>query len=338
MALRRAVGVLWVLGYAAFWFGCRGGGPTPAPSAPAPIPEEIVSFHADYETCGTCHRTIYLQWEQSRHAQAWRSETFRVASANYTRTECLSCHAPDLILRTGLGNEPALRDEVREAGVTCITCHQDPHADDWAMHGPYEVDSPGHDSIANPAYQTAEVCASCHGGLAEFDQYNSWKEGPYGQSEFPCQACHMEPRKGWLADEYQEKPQRWYGDHSFPGAHVPEFVQMAAVLQARIEGNVLIAQVENQAGHLFPGGAHRTAVLRVFAREQLLGEERFSYERNNRIPSGQTVERRFPLEGITGTIRVELRYHRVIVNASGDGLVEEPEGILIAELTLERES
>ena len=95
-------GLVCVAGLLAFiaWGGCGAGTGAPTNVVDAPTSP---SFHLDNEACGSCHVAIYEAWEASRHAQAWKSEAFRVASENYTLTECLSCHAPDLVLRAGLG-------------------------------------------------------------------------------------------------------------------------------------------------------------------------------------------------------------------------------------------
>jgi hypothetical protein len=253
----------------------------------------------------------------SRHAQAWKSDTFRAASENYTRVECLSCHAPDLILRTGPGQQPTLREDHRDGGVTCIVCHQDANADDWLMHGPYEVDSPGHDSAQNATFQTAEICQSCHGHQEEFNQYHSWKEGPYGQSAFPCQMCHMPQSERLLADTEKEKPLRWVGDHRFPGAHDEAVLRSAAKVRLRAEGPELVVEVVNEAGHLFPGGAYREAVLTVAAGGRTVEVLRFSYEEGRRIGPGETWTKKYRLPDASGRAAATLTFRRTIGEDAG---------------------
>ena len=303
--------------------------------APAVI-EAVPSFHSDNDSCEACHESIYAAWRTSRHAEAWRSETFRITSENYALSECLACHAPDLILRSGVGNKPALRADSREGGVTCIVCHQDATADEWKMHGPYEVDSPGHDSVANTDYVTSEVCASCHGHDAEFNQYHAWESGPYGQMGFACHGCHMPQSEALLAEEYPEFPRRSVGDHSFPGAHSDELVSTATKLTVTIDEAAISVSIENQAGHDFPGGAYRTAVLTVTSGEVSIGQARFSYEGGTRIPSGETATTRFVLPTTLprGTAEITLRFHRIKASPDGQSVVFDEDGALIAAKTV----
>ncbi len=286
------------------------------------------AFHVDNEACRTCHKSIFRAWEKSRHAQAWRSPTFRIASENYTLTECLSCHAPDLILATGLGAEPSLRSQGRASGVTCIACHQDATARDWQMHGPYDADSPAHGTVRNEAFQTAHVCESCHGQLPEFDQFHSWQAGPYGQTEFPCQACHMTPRKALLAEDHPNKPKRWVGDHSFPGAYDADQVRAAVAVRLRRAGDELVVEAENQAGHFFPGGDYREAVLTVRLGDEVLDSVRFSLAAGMRIGSGDVWTRSYSYDTTAGAAiaSASLTFRRTI----GD-----PGMLVIADLTLD---
>ena len=58
-----------------FLAACGGGASTEGTTAAAP---QAPSLHDDIETCSACHETIFAAWQKSRHAQSWKSETFRV--------------------------------------------------------------------------------------------------------------------------------------------------------------------------------------------------------------------------------------------------------------------
>lgn len=315
-----------------FLAGCGGGGATEGVAQAAP---QAPSLHDDIETCGACHETIYAAWQKSRHAQAWKSETFRVASDNYRKEECLPCHAPDMVQRTGFGEKPMVRDGYRSDGVTCIVCHQDATSEEWKMHGPYEADSPAHETVQDDAYFTADVCASCHGHDAEFNQYHSWKEGTYGQQEFPCQACHMTQTEALLADAEPDHPLRWVGDHSFPGSHDEEFLKTAGTVKLKVEDGDLVVKVQNQAGHNFPGGAYRTAIVTISVDGVEVGKLEYSYENENQLESMETVTLRHELMDGAKQASARLTYYKYEVNEAGTGLRQSDFGIVIDESSLD---
>lgn len=327
----RVVG-LCVAAVAATLLGACGGGA--GSEGAQTVAAQPPSLHDDIETCASCHETIHAAWQMSRHAQSWTSETFRVASDNYRKEECLPCHAPDMIQKTGLANEPLLRDGYRSDGVTCIVCHQDAASDEWKMHGPYEADSPAHETVQNDSYLTPDVCASCHGHDAEFNQYHSWQDGTYGQQDFPCQACHMPQTEALLADTEVEKPLRWVGDHSFPGSHDDEYLKTAAKVKLKVEDGALVVEVQNQAGHFFPGGAFRTAVVDIIVDGVEVGRLEYSYENENQLESGETVTLRHELMEGAAEATARLTYYKYVVNEPGTGLVQSEVGFVIDESSL----
>ena len=310
---------------------CGGGAGNEATQVAAVQPP---SLHDDIETCASCHETIHATWQTSRHAQSWKSETFRVASDNYRKEECLPCHAPDMIQKTGVANEPLVRDGYRSDGVTCIVCHQDALSEEWKMHGPYAADSPAHETVQDDSYSTAAVCASCHGHDAEFNQYHSWKEGMYGQQDFPCQACHMPQMEALLADTEVDKPLRWVGDHSFPGSHDEEYLKTAATVKLKVEDGALVVAVQNQAGHFFPGGAFRTAVVDISVDGVEVGRLEYSFENENQLESGETVTLRHELMDGASEATARLTYYKYVVNEPGTGLVQSDVGTVIDESSL----
>lgn len=164
--------------------------------------------------CSDCHSDIYKEWEKSRHASAWKSEKFRLESENYTKTKCLSCHAPHQV---DPEVKPILRVEFREDGVSCVACHFKENTK--AMHGPHKVWSPPHPSKQDLNYTKSFFCAGCH--------QETYKEWHLTKVQKSCQDCHM-PSLGEkrivqkFPFEYfhTKKPRH---DHSFPaGKAKPE--------------------------------------------------------------------------------------------------------------------
>jgi len=302
------------------FLGCGGGAAVHTSTNPPLVAQTPPpSFHSDSETCGTCHKTIYNEWKNSRHAQSWTSETFRLASENYTKQECLPCHAPELLLKTGFDRQPDLRDEVRDLGVTCIVCHQDPTANEWTMHGPYAVDSPGHKSVENPAFATADTCAPCHGQKAEFDQYHPWKESSFGQSGFTCQVCHASPSERLLAETEPSKPLRWVADHRFIGAYDATVLRSAVTLSLQPEEGGFRVSMVNETGHAFPGGAYREATLTVTVGGNVLDRVVLSFESSRRLAAGETWSKTYPLPANASleTAKATLHFRRTLGDDPG---------------------
>src|SRR5687767_7948906 len=55
--------------------------------------------------CAECHQEIYDEWQRDQHASAWTEEKFSRFTANFTRIECLNCHAPEPMLQVGMMKE-----------------------------------------------------------------------------------------------------------------------------------------------------------------------------------------------------------------------------------------
>ncbi len=187
--------------------------------------------------CGDCHSEIFREWEEGRHAMAWKSEKFRLESENYTKTKCLSCHAPHQV---DPEVKPVLREKFFEDGVSCVACHFKDQT--RAMHGPHKVWSPPHPSKEDLSYIKSEFCAGCHR-----ETYKEWKAAKLNfKVEKSCQDCHM-PKIGEkrlvqkFPFEYfhSKKPRH---DHSFPaGIAKPEDLRMEIVK----EGNTYYLQITN---------------------------------------------------------------------------------------------
>ncbi|RMG99999.1 MAG: hypothetical protein D6699_08060 [Aquificota bacterium] len=159
------------------------------------------------QRCSDCHADIFKEWEKSRHAVAWKSEKFRLESENYTKTKCLSCHAPHQV---DPQVKPALRVEFKEDGVSCVACHF--KEETKAMHGPHKVWSPPHPSKQDLNYTKSFFCAGCH--------QETYKEWHLTKVQKSCQECHM-PSKGekrlvqkFPFEYFHSKKTRH--DHSFP--------------------------------------------------------------------------------------------------------------------------
>ncbi len=163
------------------------------------------------QRCSDCHGEIFKEWEKSRHAMAWKSEEFKLQTENYTKSKCLSCHAPHQV---DPEVKPVLAKKFLEDGIGCVACHFKDETK--AMHGPHKVWSPPHPSKEDFAYVKSEFCAGCHQ-----ETHKEWKQAKMTfRVEKSCQDCHM-PNMGAkrivqkFPFEYfhSKKPRH---DHSFP--------------------------------------------------------------------------------------------------------------------------
>jgi hypothetical protein len=156
--------------------------------------------------CGECHKEIYNQWKNSRHALAWISEGYKKSTNHYQKTKCFSCHIPYEIK---IEEKPVFRKKLKEEGVNCVSCHFKESTN--SIHGPYSVFSPPHPSTENPDYRKSKICSGCHQKT-----YSQWKKS---NAEKECQDCHMPSKKGSLIQkfpfQYLHLPKDIH-NHSFP--------------------------------------------------------------------------------------------------------------------------
>ncbi|MHB9150381.1 MAG: multiheme c-type cytochrome [Thermoleophilia bacterium] len=180
------------------------------------------------QVCGSCHETLYAQFQGSMHSQAAVDPLYLYEvrlgdeqTDGAVGTFCLKCHSPigDMLGETapptGASDGSAL-SEISKAGVTCDFCHtvsgrapgplgngsfeSDPGL---VKRGPYKDSvSPGHDTAYSELHTTSEFCGTCHdvnhpvNGLALEATYTEWAEGEWAKAGIQCQDCHMTPGPG----------------------------------------------------------------------------------------------------------------------------------------------
>jgi hypothetical protein len=217
------------------------------------------------ENCRECHAEIYREWEGDRHSKAWVGELYTEKSNNHTDTSCFSCHAPRPILETGLDSPAEARQDFREAGITCLSCHR--RGDHVATSGkPGEAPcGPLHDPAfpadrADMQQATITFCGVCHnlhGTDKEFMGSRYYREG------MTCLSCHMAEEV--FAPAVTGAPPKARRAHRFPGGHSPEMLRRAMSIEAERREDRVVARVVNRgAGHRIPTDArHRAIRLRV---------------------------------------------------------------------------
>jgi hypothetical protein len=221
--------------------------------------------------CERCHQEVVVEWRESAHARAFRSETFQAATHQGRAAECTGCHAPAPL---AAGAPPALRAERREEGVTCTTCHLStaPGAAPLTMRGPASRSLPVevHPVVAeDPLYRSSELCGGCH--AATFAEWRAAPDPVEGERE-TCQGCHMPavhrtvesvnedvPYSPLLVALEEEQPLR---RHRFS---VPDGAHEDIGLALERSGAALVVRIQNRLPHALPTGSFGRREVRLFA-------------------------------------------------------------------------
>jgi hypothetical protein len=221
--------------------------------------------------CERCHQEVYVEWSDSAHARAFRSETFQAATHQGRADTCTGCHAPAPLVA---GAPPALRGERRAEGVTCTTCHLStaPGSAPLTMRGPASRSLPVdvHPVVAeDPLYRSSELCGGCH--EATFAEWRAAPPSAEGERE-TCQGCHMPavhrtvesvnedvPYSPLLVALEQEQRLR---RHRFA---VPDDADEGIGLTLERGERGLVVRVENRLPHALPTGSFGRREVKLFA-------------------------------------------------------------------------
>jgi hypothetical protein len=239
----------------------RAAGAGEIPAAPPARPGLLDS----HENCKECHEEIWREWSEDRHAQAWVGALYTEQSKNHTDTSCFSCHAPRPVLETGLDSPAEARQDFRESGINCLSCHQRGRhvvtsgapgaAPCGPVHDPaFPDDRP---DMREATINFCGVCHNLHGTHLEFMGSRYYRDG------MTCLSCHMaEEVNAPVVTGGPPKPRR---SHRFPGAHSTEMLRKAMTIVADRQGDRIVARVVNRgAGHRIPTDArHRAIRLKI---------------------------------------------------------------------------
>src|SRR5690606_14810701 len=219
-------------------------------------------------TCGKCHTEIYAEWKDRAHAHAWVDPVFQEALKDKKRPElCYPCHIPTPVLDK-LGSKPGTRDELRDEGVTCVSCHKR----EQAMHGPFGAKTDAHPSEKDAAFTESgsnALCVSCHSTkigpvLPVGRDFADAKLDEQGKS---CVGCHMAEVERHLAVSMvtgQPVGEKRKGrKHDVLGPNNPDFCGKAFHVSARRDGGAIVLTVANEAGHRVPGLTLRKFLIHV---------------------------------------------------------------------------
>lgn len=245
-------------------------------------------------SCRRCHSETWEAWNASPHAKALLSLAPRNLSATEKVATCLPCHAPEpVLLSANPGELPLPREERRQEGVGCVTCHlteEGMAARAGAAEGACRP-------VPTAALTSVDLCRSCHNAHGTVEQ---WQASSWAARGVDCRGCHMPG-----------------GDHRMPGSHDADGLRRATTLEARVEGRELSVLVGNVGvGHNLPSGRRSRSMELVVDFEPQERQERFRFRNpfqgeggeNTQLPSGRVQRLSWPLPPGSGTARVRLLY------------------------------
>jgi hypothetical protein len=235
-------------------------------------------------SCAKCHHDIYNYWKESLHAHALDDHIFQAAfmvalkeKGNGIRDVCLGCHAPTALVSGDVKTASSMSEEA----VTCDFCHRISAVDipngvakvtlttGDEKYGPLEpsgkANDKTHPSVKSDLFTDSKICATCHqwtneNGVAIFDTYREWQNGPYPKEGIHCQNCHMPLVEGSLVKGKAGQKGDKINSHNLSGGH--SIVQVAAAATVRIVsvepvlgGLRAVVEVTNKgSGHMIPTG------------------------------------------------------------------------------------
>jgi len=251
------------------------------------------------ESCGKCHKEIYQQWKNSKHAFSTPEknplfakiyEKSQKDTDGETKLYCIRCHAPV----TMINGDFDLKEKITNEGVTCDVCHTLVELSDNPKNWP-NIYKPGkikrgvfrdskssvHKNSYSKLLATSAICSGCHGDMLDIPGTRScgnlticdtdfeWKSTSFAGKGEDCKSCHMKAYKGKTAKggPIRERIFR----HDFPGAYSPEMLKKSVKLNLEakeFEGEMVLSLgVKNQgAAHLVPTGPPaRMAFIKVSA-------------------------------------------------------------------------
>ncbi len=272
---------------------------------------EVVSPSA--ADCGKCHIDIYHEWQNSPHAQSYRSDGYNKATREHEFDKCTGCHAPLTVFGKGT---PTTRPHRPEEGVTCITCH----LRDGAMAGPVESTALVHPhpiSIDVAFYNSSALCGRCHVG--------TFKEAKANGATNSCQECHMPPvvrkttqAKGLFARflvSFEDKvPNRKHGFSLHAMSAPPQSVPITLAIEPGTNGlSQIVATIAHALPHSIPTGDYgfRRATLAIHARDNkgvivASREVNFFKELDTALQPGKAYRFELPLAENTDLIEAQL--------------------------------
>jgi hypothetical protein len=202
------------------------------------------------------------EWARTTHALAWVDEAYQAELASKKRPElCHGCHAPEPLFAGAFSTRPDARADLREHGVSCVSCHQD---ENGAMLGPRGTPVDAHPSRTSDLLRepgSNQLCSACHStnigpviGIAKDALPHLAERG------LTCVGCHMAPVEQSFAEG---APTRAGRSHELQTPRDPAFLRRAFGLELAHAAGLPVLTVHNRAGHRVPGLIGREITLQA---------------------------------------------------------------------------
>lgn len=239
--------------------------------------------------CAKCHLDIHTYWKDSMHAGALSDNIFQAAfmlalkdRGDKVREICLDCHAPT----TTVTNDTMMKLPITSEAITCDFCHRISSLNlegkqakvtlttGAEKYGPLAAGkvADSHPSVQSGLFTDSKICATCHQwsnaqGVAIFDTYREWLNGPYAAKGVNCQSCHMPLVEGAIVAGKGKEERQMINSHNLSGGH--SIVQVASagkvkvVSVSQVPGGLhAMVEVSNAAsGHMIPTGIPSRALV-----------------------------------------------------------------------------
>lgn len=262
--------------------------------------------------CLRCHTEVGEEWRHSLHALAWSDELYQKSLTRVRRKQsCYGCHAPETLSGTDLLQKPPVREEQRELGIHCGTCHLD--SDGLTILGPAGRETDAHPSRKSEVFDfdsSNALCVDCHDttigpviGIAK-----DFEDSEQSELDLSCVGCHMPGLTRPWANEPDGTPgeARRAHSHRLESPRDPVFLRSAFLVRARKALGATVFVIENQCGHRVPGLKERELLFelelfdaagdRVASAQQLIDHRAY-------LPVEESLEIRLEAEGT----RLELK-------------------------------
>jgi hypothetical protein len=156
--------------------------------------------------CGVCHTSIYEEWRQSTHAQAWVDPQFQAEISKDPDVAwlCQNCHTPvsnqqavlsrlvSSVRKPEKQNNTSFNADFRDEGVTCLACHWRPQG----IAAPHRNVNAPHRTVYAPDLADDKLCSRCHQATARLEDalvchFNTGVEKAEAGVDTRCSSCHM---------------------------------------------------------------------------------------------------------------------------------------------------
>ncbi len=225
----------------------------------------------DRMACAKCHRAVHEEWKGSAHARAFVDPIFQQALESRASPErCIPCHAPVSALDR-LGQMPRARNDHRELGVDCRSCH----VRNDTVHGPNGASTDAHKTEKDPTFQgrgAVALCTGCH-DMRIADVLPLGREflaatADDGDGDATCVSCHMESVRRAVAEDpgtgKQSGELRAGRSHALLGPLDADFCASAFLFTVEMAKGQASLVLRCGAGHGVPGLARlRSFLVRV---------------------------------------------------------------------------